>query len=579
MCAGRVINGRYRLEKPIGEGGMATIWEGTHLTLSRSIAIKFLDVGGHNAEKIRERFLREARVAAAVQHRNVVDIVDFGTAEDGRPFMVMELLVGRSLLDRMESGSLVSVGEAVRIMARTLSGLAAVHDAGIVHRDLKPENVFLVTDADGSYPKVIDFGVSRALETSGELESVLPTHENAIVGTPQYMSPEQARGLKNLDHRSDLWSAGVMLYELLTGMLPFDAEAIGDIIIQIATADPPDFVSFRPDLVGPVAEVVKRSMQRDPDERFQSAREMRSYLLAAAAQAAEEMQGAVTASAQKPVRVETHSNLPPIEAHELIAAVDDAYEPGDSKLFDYGEHLHLLEGLAGREGSRRRGARAPVGPPTADTLARPAPKKRTPLLIAGALILLGVAAGVGIFVLGRTPEPPTEVAEVEGGAQEPPSEATPAEAAEAASAEAPAPTTEPEAIVQPVDETADEVEAADEAETPAEAGEAPVVVTLDGVPEAAEVLVDGEVVDGTPLELVRGETEHEIEVRLDGRSWTTEYVATEDARYEVHVPSAREWRRTLRQRLRAQRRRRARRARRRERRRARESHLIRNPGF
>ncbi|MCZ7680636.1 MAG: serine/threonine protein kinase [Sandaracinaceae bacterium] len=143
-----------------------------------------------------------------------------GTDEDGRPFMVMELLVGRPLSARLEVAPAVGVEEAVGIMARVLSGLAAVHDAKIIHRDLKPENVFLVEDEEGVSPKLLDFGVSRALDSRGGLQSVLPTVENAIVGTPHYMSPEQARGLRTVDHRSDLWSAGVMLFELLTGTLP-----------------------------------------------------------------------------------------------------------------------------------------------------------------------------------------------------------------------------------------------------------------------------------------------------------------------------------------------------------------------
>src|SRR5688500_1052208 len=196
---GDVVADRYRLEQPIGTGGMATIWEATHLALNRSIALKFIAVPGSSPAKIRARFLREARVAAAVRHRNVVDILDFGTTDDGHPFMAMELLVGTTLADRMDEDDPLSVAEAVRILAQILSGLAAVHDAGIVHRDLKPENIFLARDADGMVPKLLDFGVSRAIDPTSELKSVLPTVENAIVGTPQYMSPEQARALPSID--------------------------------------------------------------------------------------------------------------------------------------------------------------------------------------------------------------------------------------------------------------------------------------------------------------------------------------------------------------------------------------------
>lgn len=262
---------------------MATVWEATHLALNRRVAVKLVHLPGVSPAQARERFLREARVAAAVRHRNVVDILDFGTDEDGRPFMVMELLVGRPLSGRLEEAPIVGVEEAVHIMAGVLSGLAAVHDAAIIHRDLKPENVFLVEDEEGVSPKLLDFGVSRALDSRGGLKSVLPTVENAIVGTPHYMSPEQARGLRTVDHRSDLWSAGVMLFELLTGTLPFDGDASGDVIIRIATSAPPRLSVLRAELAGPLERLVDRALSRVPGDRFPTARAMHSALLVAAA--------------------------------------------------------------------------------------------------------------------------------------------------------------------------------------------------------------------------------------------------------------------------------------------------------
>lgn len=262
---------------------MATVWEATHLALNRRVAVKLVHLPGVSPAQARERFLREARVAAAVRHRNVVDILDFGTDADGRPFMVMELLVGRPLSARLDEAPIVGVEEAVHIMAGVLSGLAAVHDAAIIHRDLKPENVFLVEDEEGVSPKLLDFGVSRALDSRGGLKSVLPTVENAIVGTPHYMSPEQARGLRTVDHRSDLWSAGVMIFELLTGTLPFDGDAPGDVIIRIATSSPPRLSALRAELAGPLEQLVDRALSRVPGDRFPTARAMHAALLVAAA--------------------------------------------------------------------------------------------------------------------------------------------------------------------------------------------------------------------------------------------------------------------------------------------------------
>ena len=490
---GMVIAERYQLMRPIGTGGMATIWEATHLALNRSIAVKFVDIVGRNTAIVRDRFLREARVAAAIRHRNVVDIIDFGTTEEGRPYMAMELLVGRTLADVMNRGPTLTVAASVRVMARMLSGLAAVHDAGIVHRDLKPENVFLVEDADGTYPKLLDFGVSRAVDPEGELESVLPTRENAIVGTPQYMSPEQARGLKGLDHRSDIWSAGVILYELMTGEMPFDAEGVGDVIIQIATQDPVPFSTLRPDLAGPLDEVISCAMRKNPAERFQTAREMRAALLAAAAQTAAHLQGPDLGRAE----ADTHVGAPTVAADELLSAVGDAYEPGDSGLLDFSEQLHVLAGhgeepisglrlvppaaiVPGRGPFDSLGALEDVAPPRGRALAW--------VLGATALLALG-GVGTAYYALTRPGEDSIRATELP----------------HATSATAP----------------------------PALAD---VSVTLRGVPEGAEVTVDGQPVSTDPLSLPRDEGAHAIAVRFEGRSWEATHVASADGAYDVSFP-------------------------------------------
>ena len=388
---GVVIAERYRLDKPIGHGGMATIWQGTHLTLRTPIAIKFIELIGPRRQRMRERFLREARVAAAVRHRDVVDILDFGTTTDGRPFMVMELLVGQTLAERMTRGPEMSVGDAVNIVARVLSGLAAVHAAKIVHRDLKPENIFLVEHDEGIDPKLLDFGVSRAVGAT-DLESVMPTMENAIVGTPQYMSPEQARGLPDVDHRSDIWSVGVIMYELLTGKLPYDSQAIGDVIIQIATEDPPDFAELRPDLAGPVDAVVKKAMRRDREERYADAREMRAALLAAVAETAAAL---AAASTKNEARARIPTGGKPVQARELITAVGNAYEPGDSGLIDLGdldivaERREMPSGLRMVPPSPQPTGADPFASEPPET--RPASSKTLPWLVLSGFILIGIA--------------------------------------------------------------------------------------------------------------------------------------------------------------------------------------------
>jgi serine/threonine-protein kinase len=476
VAAGTIIAGRYRIERAVGTGGMATIWEGTHLVLNRSIAVKFIHIAGPASSKVRARFLREARVAAAVRHRNVVDIIDFGT-EDGRPFMIMELLVGSTLARRLDQGPSMSVAEAVRIMARVLSGLAAVHDAGIVHRDLKPENVFLVEDADGIYPKLLDFGVSRSMDPDSELMSVFPTHENAIVGTPQYMSPEQARGLKEIDHRSDLWSAGIMLFELLSGVLPFDAEAVGDVIIQIATGTPPDFALLRPDLAGPVENVIKKAMQRRPEHRFQSAREMRSALLAAAAATAAAMQDSTLRGVSR--SLDSVSDLPLVNAKELLDAVGEAYEPGDSGL------LELIDDETPPSGPTKLAIPPPPPRRGRDVLTTQPKRSGTRWLVPLTILLLGLAGAAywGFVLPGRGAHGPGPIV-----AQ---NEVAPLRAH----------------------------------------GE--VHVTLRGVPRGATVEVDG-VRRDPPLSFPRSNRAHTIEVRgPDGHIFRTTHVATDDGSYDV----------------------------------------------
>jgi serine/threonine protein kinase len=278
---GEIIADRYRLDALIGKGGMSSVWAGVHLALDRPVAVKFLLVrGDDDSEALTAQFLREARIAAAVRHRNVVDVLDFGTTEQGTPFMVMEMLDGETLGARLVRSPPLAVNELMHIVNLTLRGLTAAHDAGIVHRDLKPENIFLQYDDAGVYPKIFDFGISRSLDMSGP-RSALTTKEGFLVGTPHYMSPEQVRGLRDIDQRTDIYSMGVILYEALTGRLPFDAENIGDLVINIVQATPPPISQLRPEVGRSISKVVSRAMHRDRDERFMNAREMQDCLLKA----------------------------------------------------------------------------------------------------------------------------------------------------------------------------------------------------------------------------------------------------------------------------------------------------------
>jgi serine/threonine protein kinase len=283
LATGKLVGGRYRLESMIGKGGMASVWRAVDQTLDRPVAIKFLFLrDSRRSDDMVPSFLREARIAAAVRHRNVVDILDFGTDEEGVPFMVMEVLEGETVQDRLTRGESFSRAEILTLTVRVLQGLAAVHDAGIVHRDLKPANIFLIHDRSGIYPKLLDFGISRSVQPQSGRQSPVTTKDGHIVGTPEYMSCEQARGLTDIDKRTDIYSMGVIMYELLTGRLPFQAPHTGDLIVQIMTDDPPRVHELRPEVGVPISDLVARAMQRDRELRFPDVEEMRKALIAVA---------------------------------------------------------------------------------------------------------------------------------------------------------------------------------------------------------------------------------------------------------------------------------------------------------
>lgn len=278
--SGSVIGGKYRLRRCVGDGAMGSVWSAVHETLGRPVAVKFIHNRGQaNPEVTTARFLQEARAAAAVQHRFVVDIFDFGKTEQGDPYMVMELLQGESLADRITRGPPLPIKHFVRMMTQALSGLDAVHKAGIVHRDLKPENIFIIHDADGGFPKLLDFGISRVDESVAGGRASRLTTEGILLGTPWYMSPEQVRG-RDVDHRTDIYSMGVIMYEAITGLPPFDAEAVGDLLVKIATVPETPVVALRPDLPASLSDVIAKAMAKESEDRYDSAHSMRLALLA-----------------------------------------------------------------------------------------------------------------------------------------------------------------------------------------------------------------------------------------------------------------------------------------------------------
>jgi serine/threonine-protein kinase len=266
-----LISGKYRIERQLGAGGMGTVYVAENVDIGRRVAIKILNSAyAHQSDAI-SRFQREARAAAQIGHPNIVEIYDMGRTEDGVPYMVMELLEGDTLLGLSSRLGRVPPAQAVDVMVQLLSAIGVAHAIGIIHRDLKPENIFLAKKGQRTdFVKVLDFGVAKFHDaissTSGRL-----TRDGSLVGTPAYMSPEQARGTKKLDARSDLYAAGVVMYEMLSGRLPHEGDTYNEMIVAIAGTDPPPLSRVAPGVPPGLAKVVARAMSREPDARYQTA--------------------------------------------------------------------------------------------------------------------------------------------------------------------------------------------------------------------------------------------------------------------------------------------------------------------
>jgi serine/threonine-protein kinase len=268
--AGQLIAGKYRVEQALGQGGMGVVVAAFHEQLKQRVALKFLTEQRHQQPDAVTRFVREARAAAQIQSEHVVRVMDVGTLEDGSPYMVMEYLSGRDL-DRvcMQRGQL-PVSEAVDYVLQACDAVAEAHSLGIVHRDLKPANLFLTKRADGSpLVKVLDFGVSKALHRV-ENDAQHMTSSTAMMGSPQYMSPEQIRSSKHVDARSDIWALGAILHQLLAGKAPFSADTMPSLLARIVTEPPAPLSTLNTAVPSEIEAIVLRCLEKERERRFAS---------------------------------------------------------------------------------------------------------------------------------------------------------------------------------------------------------------------------------------------------------------------------------------------------------------------
>jgi serine/threonine-protein kinase len=483
---GQVIEGRYKLLRLLGQGGMGAVYEAEHLHIAKKVALKFLKPELCARVEFTRRFLREAQAAAATGHKSIVEVHDISQTPEGELYLVMEYLEGQSLATLLEQRPVLETSLAAYIACHVLSALAAAHERGIVHRDVKPENIFL-QDTGQPWPeiKLLDFGASKIQEGVGPMSGRL-TATGIVLGTPYYMSPEQARGELDVDHRADIYATGVVLYENLTGQLPFSGANYNAVMANVISAPvtPPSMI--RPDVPAGLERVVLKAMERSLVERYGSAVEMLADLLPFI-----EEKATATIALPRGVTWERLTSMRVPRESLPVAAVP----AGSSSRFDT--------------------TRAEFSTPV---------RSRVPLwvvLVTTAFVVAALAVGGTLLAVdfGRPDEPRATAS----GPVHP-----------TAAPVAVTPPAQPQVLPPPVTPAALDasVEVAHDAAAADAAPELPaknVTVTLTGLPDGARIYVGGDPVTGPVLTVARGVAPVEIRVEAAGRRpWQREVLPDQD---------------------------------------------------
>ena len=272
--------GNYRITALIGEGGMGVVYAAEHPGIGRRAAVKILHPAMAQNQEMVSRFFNEARAANAIRHPGIVEVFDFGTLPSGASYIIMELLEGESLSSRLRRTRTLTPELAGTLVAQAAGALGAAHAAGIVHRDLKPDNLFLCPDYQtrgAERVKVLDFGIAKLGAGSNQLGSV-KTRTGSVMGTPAYMSPEQCRGTREVDHRTDIYALGVILYQLVCGQPPFESEGFGEMVHMQISAPPTPPRAYNPAIPADLEGIILCALAKNPGDRFQSMEQMQAAL-------------------------------------------------------------------------------------------------------------------------------------------------------------------------------------------------------------------------------------------------------------------------------------------------------------
>ncbi len=393
--AGRVLAGRYKLTEKVNEGGMGAIWRAEHLVLRAPVAVKVIDREMLDHPNAVDRFMQEAQAAASLRSPHVVQILDYGVDIDV-PFIVMELLEGETLAERLRRKTRLAPEEAAHLLAHVARAMVRAHEAGIVHRDLKPDNIFIVQNADEELAKVLDFGVAK-VNTADISAQGAKTRTGSLLGTPYYMSPEQVQGNKDVDHRSDLWALGVIAFECMTGERPFASTGLGDLVLQICVRPMPEPSAFARVPIQ-FDSWFQKACEREPESRFQSAHEMMAELRRALGV---ELKGLSDSQAEILVGPEQRT----IVSHGLRAKSDaptmiaEPLEPSQSATQLEDLRFTVVEGArSGIVEPPLRSLKLPVIPKLE------APEPRAGRALIGVVVLtLAVGSALGLFLYTRYP--------------------------------------------------------------------------------------------------------------------------------------------------------------------------------